>query len=759
MVRFSVLLLFFMLFTKMAGQVPVGVWSDQLRYNSALNIAVSSEEVYASTGSSIIIFNKEYSELKKLSRVNGLSATGISSIAWSDENEVLVIAYTNTNIDLVKKSTVYNIPDILNKYIPGNKIINRIRINGRYAFLASGFGIVVVDLIKKEIHDTWKPGPGSVNNEVYDVTFGNSKVYAATRNGVWYADASSQGLAYFGNWNMITSLPHPGAGYTLALFTGNKLYVNESSSTGDSVYAVDGESSLFSFTPGIINTSFDNAPNGFTVSSPGSVKLYSNDGSLQKIISSYGWGVPDISQGIIDNGGLWIADINYGLIRGDNMSVYSGLSLPGPATNDVISIKSQDGKTFICGGGVDNSWSRLGRPFQVSVHANNQFVNHVSGIISDALRVCPDPDNTGHFFVSTWGNGLLEYENDELKKHFTEANSPLQNAIPGGPGIKICGMAMDKSGNLWITQSGVNGSIKILKPDGRWIVNPVTIEAPVIGDIILTSPGHKWIILPGGYGLFVLDDKNTPDIFTDDRSKRMFIKDSDGITITNLYSIAEDLDGNIWIGTDRGPVIYYNPERVFEDDFRAYRIKVPRNDGTGLADYMLGSETITSISVDGANRKWLGTISSGAYLLSPDGTTELRNYNVQNSPMLSDNVLTVAVDNKSGEVWFGTSLGVLSVRGDATTGAVEFTSVYAFPNPVREDFQGNVTITGLIRDSHIWITDVSGNLVYRTISEGGQASWDLSTYNRRRVSTGVYLVFCASSDGSRSYVTKMLVIR
>jgi len=174
---------------------------------------------------------------------------------------------------------------------------------------------------------------------------------------------------------------------------------------------------------------------------------------------------------------------------------------------------------------------------------------------------------------------------------------------------------------------------------------------------------------------------------------------------------------------------------------------------------MLGTETITSISVDGANRKWLGTISSGAYLLSPDGTTELRNYNVQNSPMLSDNVLTVAVDNKSGEVWFGTSLGVLSVRGDATTGAVEFTSVYAFPNPVREDFQGNVTITGLIRDSHIWITDVSGNLVYRTISEGGQASWDLSTYNRRRVTTGVYLVFCASSDGSRSYVTKMLVIR
>jgi hypothetical protein len=239
----------------------------------------------------------------------------------------------------------------------------------------------------------------------------------------------------------------------------------------------------------------------------------------------------------------------------------------------------------------------------------------------------------------------------------------------------------------------------------------------------------------------------------------MLVQDIENQIISFVYSIAEDLDGNIWIGTDQGPLIYYNPEKVFDNDLRANRIKIPRNDGTGLADYMLKTETITSIAIDGANRKWLGTASSGAYLLSSDGTTRIKNFNEQNSPILSNSIITIAVDNKTGDVWFGTAKGVQSVRGDATNGGEKFTNVYTFPNPVREGFVGNVTITGLLRDSQIRITDISGNLVYETISDGGQATWDLKTYTGRRVATGVYLVFCASKDGTQSHVTKMLVIR
>jgi ligand-binding sensor domain-containing protein len=320
-------------------------------------------------------------------------------------------------------------------------------------------------------------------------------------------------------------------------------------------------------------------------------------------------------------------------------------------------------------------------------------------------------------------------------------------------------MAIDKDKNLWITQSEVIGSIKVLKPDGTWIVNPITIDAPRVGDIIITRNGHKWIILPIGNGLFILDDNKTPDDFTDDKKKKMLVKDTENVPIKFVYSIAEDLDGNIWIGTDEGPLVYYNPEKVFDSDLNASRIIAPRNDGTGLGDLVLSTESISSIAVDGANRKWLGTSNSGAYLLSPDGTTGIKNFNEENSPVFSNTIISLSVDNQTGDVWLGTLKGIQSVRGDAIAGEEKFTKVYTFPNPVRENYSGNVTITGLMRDSQIRITDISGNLVYETVSDGGQATWDLKTYNGNHVSTGVYLVFCASIDGSQSYVTKMLVIK
>jgi hypothetical protein len=743
------------------GQTPVGSWSDHLVYTTANSVTAGTKEVFASNGSSIIVYNKEYDELKKISRINGLTETGISTIGWSEENESLIIAYTNSNVDLLINNRIYNIPDIYRKYISGKKEINRIRTQGKFAYLACSFGIVVVDLIKKEIYDTWKPGDGNETAEIWDLAFGDGKIFAATGIGVFSADLANQGLAYFGNWSLLNILPDPNAKYTSIVTSDNVVYANRTVpfSDGDSVYAFDGVSTLFSYIPGVYNKSFELAENGFIISSPASVRYYNNDGSLRNSISSYGWGVPNISQAIIHNGDLWIADVNSGLIRGENLSQFSALTLPGPASINAFNITSLNGKTIICDGGADVSWNNQNRIFQLSLYENNNWNSLSSATVKDAMRALIDPDNTSHIYVSSWGGGLLEYENNTLQEHYTEINSPLQTIIPGSPYVRICGLAMDKDRNLWMTQTGVPGSIKILKPDGSWIVNPVTIDAPSIGDIIITEREHKWVALPRGYGLFVLDDNNTPDIFNDDRYKQMLVEDIENKVISYVYAIAEDLEGNIWVGTDQGPLIYYNPEKVFDDDLNAFRIKIPRNDGTGLADYMLGTESITSIAVDGANRKWLGTLSSGAYLLSADGTTLIKNYNEQNSPILSNSIVTIAIDNKTGDVWFGTSKGVQSVRGDATAGKDRFMNVYTFPNPVREDFTGNVTITGLMRDSQIRITDISGNLVYETVSDGGQASWDLKTYNGRRVATGVYLVFCASNDGTQSYVTKMLVIR
>lgn len=747
------------LFHCVAGQLPVGSWSDRLSYNTALSIAAGDAEIYVSTGSSILVFNREFNELKRMSPVNGLSETGISAIGWSGSTSILIIAYLSSNVDLVSKNSIYNIPDIMNKYIPGNKHIHKIRTNGKYAFLATGFGVVVIDLLKKEVYDTWRPGPDASSNEVFDLAFGNGRIYAATLHGVWFADLSNQGLAYFGNWSRLNDLPQPAARSNLILFSENLLYINvpDPGGAGDRIYSAGASTTLFSFSDGVFNSSIDLAYEGFTVTSAGNLKWYNPDGNQQLDLSSFGQGTADLSQGLIEKDYIWIADKSSGFKMSDRSSGFIDLTLPGPSSNEVSDISSSNGKTIICGGGTDDTWNGLKRPLRISVHENNRFTNIVSNTSADAMRSCIDPGNSSHFFVSSWGDGLFEYRNNELVNHYTTSNSPLESIGPSGSEIRICGLAFDKSNNLWITQNDATGTIKILRPDGRWITYPLTIAAPVIGDIIATGNGQKWITLPGGHGLFIVDDNNTPDLFTDDKSRKLSVTDSDGKVLNSVFSLAEDLEGNVWVGTDQGPVIY-KTDRIFEPDIRGYRIRIPRNDGTGLADYLLGTESVTAISVDGANRKWLGSKSSGAYLIKADGSAILKNYNRQNSPIFSDSITSIAVDDLSGEVWIGTSGGVISIRETATAGKEDYSNVYSFPNPVREDYQGNVTITGLMEETRIKITDISGNLVSETMSEGGQASWDLSTYNGKRVKTGVYLVFCANNDGSGSYVTKILVI-
>jgi len=746
---------------RISAQTPVGTWSDHLAYNRVENLAVGLKEVYASTGSSIIVYNREYDELRKLSRINGLSETGIKTIGWSEENNTLIIAYLSANIDLVTNNSIYNIPDISRKYIPGKKMINRIRTKGRYAYLAGSFGIVIIDLIKKEIYDTWKPGNMYNTAEVWDISFGNGNVYAATDMGLFYANMSVEGLSYSGNWSLENRLPYPRGNYNAVLFTDNRLYVNRSGENfdGDSLYIIETTCSLFSYIPGIFNKSFDPSPRGFTVATGGSAKYYSPEGMLLKTISSYSQTSPDILMATADNTDLWIADRLSGLIRFRGMTEISVLTLPGPYSNAAISISANSGKTIICAGGIDASWNNLWKPYIVSANFNNSWDQFTSELNNDAMRAVIDPNNPDHFFVSTWGTGLVEYLNNQIINNYTDSNSELENIIPGKPYIRICGMAIDRKGHLWLTQSEVSSNIKALKPDGTWIKNPVTLSVPTVGDLIITRAGHKWVVLPRGYGLFILDDRETPELFTDDIHKKILVTDSDNKVFSSIFSIAEDLEGNIWVGTDQGPVVYYNSDRIFTSDLKAYRIKIPRNDGSGLADYMLGTETITSIAVDGANRKWLGTSVSGAYLLSPDGTTQIENFNESNSPLFSNTITSISVDDVSGNVWFATERGVQSYRGTATAGSEKFTNIYAFPNPVREDYQGNLTITGLLSETRVSITDISGNLVYKTISDGGQATWDLRTYNGNRVATGVYVIFCSASDGSQSCVIKVLIIK
>ena len=480
------------------------------------------------------------------------------------------------------------------------------------------------------------------------------------------------------------------------------------------------------------------------------------DGQPVNTINEYGDQQIDARNAVISGTNIYIADRNTGLVNYLDENNFTSYIPPGPYTSYCYDLVAAEGELWIAGGNVDEDWNNTLTPFMFFNFNNRQWLSEIKTDAFDVMRIEPVQGETGHVFVSTWGWGLYEYENGELINHWGE--NTLGSMIPGEPYVRIYGLAMDDEKNLWITQSGIENNLKVLMND-TWINFPYNLDNPVIGDILITESNHKWIILPGSNKIYVLDDNFTPDYFDDDRYRKITVQEQSGQLLSEIFSIAEDLEGNIWVGTNQGPAVYYHPDRVFDEDIFASRIKVPRNDGSGLADYMLGTEAILCIAVDGANRKWLGTRNSGAFLISEEGNEQVKNYNTANSPLLSNMVISVAAEGLTGEIWFGTGKGIVTVRETGTTGSEDMNEVYAYPNPVREDFTGDITLTGLARNSNVKITDISGNLVFETRSAGGDATWNMKTYNGKKVSTGVYLVFCSNEDGTISTVTKILIIR
>jgi hypothetical protein len=742
------------------AQYSQGTWNDNLSYNSGQFVAAANGKIYCSTPSGIIVYDRGYNSISKLSTVNGLSETLLSTMAWSAETSTLIVAYNSTNIDLIKNSRVTNMPEIMRKSISGLKEIYRIRTKGNRAYLACSFGIVVIDLIREEVFDTWKPGTGTGQNIVYDVAFTGDKIVAATSTGVYEGDLSDQGLAWFGSWTRNNALPSPAAPYNCIAAAGSNLFVNRTTLTPstDSVFIFNGSWQYLYRTASVPNKTFETtSDNNVIISSSRSVKTFNQGGTLMSETTAYG-GVEAWPANAVSAGGiLWVADSRSGLVAVHNATQADILTPAGPLYNSASNLRAERGDLYVVGGVLTNAWNNTGSKLEASTFTGGQWASLPESAFRDPVRIVPGRNN--NYFISTWGMGLLEYSGTTLVNHYDQYNSPLNTIIPGSAYVRLSGLAFDSDDNLWVIHSGVTDNLKVLRPDRSWVTIPVTIEAPTIGDIIITRTGKKWIVLPRGHGLFVFDDNKTLTNFGDDSYRKIIVRDSDDNVLSNVYCVAEDLDGNIWVGTDQGPAIYYNPDRIIDEDIRAVRIKIPRNDGTGLADFLLKTEIITSISVDGANRKWVGTYNSGAYLLSADGTTRIKHFTAENSPLISNTISSLSADPTTGLVWFGTPNGIVSYRSDAPEGKSGMEGAYPFPNPVRNDYTGVVTIAGLVRDANVKITDISGNLVYETTSNGSEATWDLMNYRGVRVSSGVYLAFCTAPDGSSTTIVKMLIIK
>lgn len=743
------------------SQEYIGTWTSHLPYNSATHLTISGDRIFCVTQGGLFFYNKQDNSINKFSRENGLSDSEIATIEYSEENEVLVIAYSNANIDIIKENTIINLPDIKRKQIPGNKSINDIYFIGELAYLSCGFGIVVMDTKNEEIKETYFIGDQGSQVKVNELCEFENFLYAATDEGLFLADLNSPNLADFNYWEKSNAFNQSNRKLTSIISTGKSVYLNLKNENFDfdSIYWLSGNSwELYPYFQNKRIKSFNTQGNQVILSTEFHVDVYDENGNE---VEHHFTGDPAFA-GIDNEGLIWVADRKSGLIKIDQSNQLENLLPNGPDNINTASLEYENGVLIGVGGGVNASWDNLYLNGRIYNYSNNVWSSIKIDSLKDFIRVEIDPNDNDHYFVASWGYGLLEFDDGELINHFTEQNSTLRSIFPGDFFYRLGGIALDRDNNLWISNGGVAEPISVYTKDGDWISYPVAsaVNAEDMADVLITQNNHKWITLPGGNGLFVFDDKGTLENPDDDEMKRLSVVDRNNRVITNeIYSIAEDRKGNIWLGTNKGIIVYYSPSRVFSgENFYAQQIIVPRNDGSGLGDPLLGSESVTTIQTDGANRKWIGTRNGGVFLVSEDGLQEIHAFNTDNSPLLSNSITDIAIDDESGEVFFATSKGIISYVSDATEPDDFFEDVYVYPNPVREDYQGDVVISGLMENTIVKITDLNGNLVHETISLGGQALWDGRNLNNERVSTGVYLVFCSTEDGSTTHVTKLLFI-
>ncbi|MGE5448102.1 MAG: two-component regulator propeller domain-containing protein, partial [Bacteroidales bacterium] len=431
-----------------------------------------------------------------------------------------------------------------------------------------------------------------------------------------------------------------------------------------------------------------------------------------------------------------------------------------------LTMKGND--LWIASGGRDNAWGNLYSKAQFQLNRNgnwsvfdkNNFP--VSNGFSDIVTVAVDPKDADHVFAASWGGGVLEFKQGKFEKRYDNFNSSLQTQLPNdaqAPYVRIGGMAFDSKGNLWVTNSGVGNILSVFQTDGQWKSFELKGAAnnPYVYKVVVTQNDDKWVITGRGQSMYVLNSNN--DVVKEQKITAYFSngKVEQTTEMSDAGAIAEDKNGELWVGTNAGVAVFTNPAAVWENSVM-YATRPASDQNDQLYHPLLEKESITAITIDGANRKWIGTKHSGVFLVSEDGTKELQHFTTENSPLPANDITDIAINQKSGEVFIATGSGLISYMGEATQGTDNYNDVYVYPNPVRETYNGPIVVKGLLENTDVKITDISGNLVFKTTSLGGQAIWDGKTLNGNRCKTGVYLVFLNDATGETTKVTKLLFI-
>lgn len=775
--KFTFILIFIVCFfskISVSQSPPIGSWRTHLPYNKLVDVAVVDDMVYAATELTIFTYNKLDNSVERFDKVKGLNDIGISKIGYNPTTDEILVAYTNTNLDIIMMDgTIINIPDIKDKEILGNKTINDITFKDNYAYLSCGFGIVILDMDRREIFDTYYIGPDGNSIDVMGITYNDTSLFASTESGIYYADVAGLNLADYHQWHKDQRLIYPDLPYDHVVSFNGKVYANyfSNQSEQDTMFVFNGIGwDYFEKDNNSQHHQMNVVADNMLLVNENEVQVYDKNMVFQySIWKPEGQSVKPLSADM-DEDFVWVGAQSKGLVKTWNTGIEAEYIKPnGPGTNSIFRLDAGGKNVWVASGGRQSNWSKLYMKDGVfsfiedSWYTHNAWSTPAFDTMSDYVCAKVDPLNSNIAYIGTWQAGVVKFVNNELTTIYDDQNSTVQPWISNPNLINISGIDFDSQNNMWVANSGAPNLLSVMKTDGEWKSFNFggSLSGKDIGDLLIDNYDQKWIIKRNDGLIIVFTNNGSIDDIGDDDVKVLHSASGQGnIPGNKVYSFAADLDGEVWVGTDKGIAVFYSPESIFVSgaNYDAQRILVPRNDGSGLADYLLETELINTIAVDGANRKWVGTERAGIFLFSEDGLEEIHHFTTENSPLLSNNITSIAI-NDVGEVFIGTAKGIISYRGSATPPNPPGTKAYAYPNPVRENYTGLIAIKGLENNSYVKITDSYGNLVYQTKSEGGQAVWDGNNFNGQKVATGIYMVFAVTIDKTEKVVTKILVVR
>lgn len=754
----------------------LGSWHLYLSYFNATQNAPAGNTVYALMNGNLLTYDTEDGEVRTLDYLNLLSDKEIALIRYSKEAGKLLIVYKNSNIDLLDKNgNITNIPALKEKNI-ADKEITSIGIHGTTAYLVTGFGFIELDIKEGVFRNTYRLDFANSNNSasarINCITATDDAVYIGCQDIIRRCSKKSN-MHLKNNWEQ--HVPW-GAWTHICIFRQQLLGMNP-----DGLFVIDPDDGNKTRRYDTGSFSYLNICDDMLIwGNNTQIGLTTDINTAPNIVKTENtWKDVTCSKGL-----FWMSEQENGLksyrLEDTAFTPAGTVIQPSSPKADMAYNICWEGNRLLVAGGINTVADALYPPAAMT-YENGQWTNFTEMErpagrpdmnIKNTTNLVQDPNDPSHHFASLFRTGLCEYKDGKFVKLYDSDNSPLKSILPSSRRyynyVSCSALSYDAKGNLWMASSQVDPALHVLKPDGNWYdlsYEPFS-SASLIDQILHHSSGLVFVSSRRleQRGVFVIDTKGT-ERATDDRTilhKDFINQDGTPYSPDQYFCLCEDREGNVWVGTSAGLFLMENLNQVFSSNYQFTQVKINRNDGSGLADYLLNGVSVACVTIDAANRKWVGTHNDGAYLISADCQEMIHHFTAEDTPLLSNTVQSIAIHHETGEVVFGTDKGVCSYIADATEPEykeLNKADVLVFPNPVEGDYNGPIAIRGLTQNAEVKIVSTGGQLIWNGTSSGGTCVWNGCANNGQRVANGIYHVVANTEDGDKAVVTRIVIAR